>query len=131
MKPKDLRSNHLPNTHGLNLENYNKLVKSRTETRQFKKVTGFTAKRGQCGFCMKFFQSPKHLLYHQRRIHWRKSGTTNTQKIEHKGVSKVFSLLTITYCLKVKCQNFKRVPDEKKTVLWFRGFYTVRIFFCY
>ena len=69
MKPKDLRGNHLPNTHGLSVESYDKLVESRTELRQVKMVSGFTAKRGQCGFCMKVFQSPKHLLDHRRRVH--------------------------------------------------------------
>ena len=84
MNPKDFRGNHLLNTHGLSIESYDKLVESRTELRQVKMASGFTAKRGQCGFCMKVFQSPKHLLGHRRRVH----KTTNTQNLERKGVSK-------------------------------------------
>ena len=85
MKTSSFHGHHLPKTHGLNSEKYDKLVDSRTELRQFQMVTGFTAKRGQCGFCMKVFQSTKHLLGHRRKTH----NLSNNPKLGHKGVSKV------------------------------------------
>ena len=36
MKPKDFCGNHLPNTHGLNIEEYEKLIESTTELQYFK-----------------------------------------------------------------------------------------------
>ena len=87
MKSKDLRGNHLPNTHGLKSDEYVKLVNSRTELRQFKKATGFTDKVGQCGNCMKVFQSPKHLLQHRRKMHIRRSVALRNEKIDQGRVS--------------------------------------------
>ena len=55
MKPKYFRGHHLP-IHGVNFEEYGKLVLSQTKLQKFKMATGFTDKLDQCGFCMKQFK---------------------------------------------------------------------------
>ena len=69
MKPKDFRGNHLPNVHGLNIEEYEKLVMSPTELKYFKTKNGFTEKYGQCGFCMKQCTTVKGLRQHKLNAH--------------------------------------------------------------
>ena len=72
-------SNHLPKTHGLNIEEYEELVKSQTKLQQVKMATGFTDKLGQCGFCMKQFNSFANLRYHRKNTHYKRGVGKGTE----------------------------------------------------
>ena len=87
-----LRNNHLPNTHGLKIDVYEKLIDSTIELQYFKRTNGFTDKFGQCGFCMKQFTEVRNLRRHKLKWHEGNGvkfveGKLDNKKNERKGAS--------------------------------------------
>ena len=76
--------------HGLNIGEYEELVKSQTKLQNFKTATGFTDKLGQCGFCMKQLQNFKALREHRFRnpVCKRKKGVGKSTKANKKQLPK-------------------------------------------
>ena len=89
MKPKYLGGHHLP-THGVNIGEYEELVKSQTKLQKFKMANGFTDKLGQCGFCMKEFLQIKALKQHRYRYRGciRKTDVGKSTKADEKQLPK-------------------------------------------
>ena len=87
MKGNSSRGKHLPMMHGLNIEEYEELVKSETKLQQFKMATGFTDKLGQCGICMKQFLQFRSLREHRNNMHG-KRGDGKVTKANNKQLPK-------------------------------------------
>ena len=67
--PNNFRGCHLSKTHGLNIDEYRKLVMAPVELQNFKTLHGFTDNYGQCGFCMKQLTTVRNLKSHKLHVH--------------------------------------------------------------
>ena len=72
--------NHVPMMHGLNIGEYEELVKSQTKLQELKMATGFTDKLGECGFCMKQYKNFKSLRNHRSDYHKKGVETNKANK---------------------------------------------------
>ena len=87
MKLSHFPCNDLSIMHGLNIEEYEELVKSKTKLQEFKMATGFTDKLDQCGFFMRQYKAFRCLREH-RRIHHGEKGAEKKTKANNKQLPK-------------------------------------------